>query len=95
MAKRTRRGTIDKPEVLATAYSHSGGALIVLASWSAQDELVNVTASLSSLGIEGNVRVHAPLVEGLQEAAEVDLAAVSVPAGQGLFVLVETMGGRQ
>jgi hypothetical protein len=33
-------------------------------------------------------RAYAPAVEGLQPGGEVDLSAVRVPAGQGLFVLV-------
>jgi len=40
-----------------------------------------------------HVRAYAPAVEGLQEAADIDLSAVRVPAGMGLFVVVEG-GGR-
>jgi len=76
----------DNPDVLATAYVRDDGALIVLGSWSDEDEVVNVTLDLETLGIAGPVRAWAPAVEGLQESAELDPAAVPVPAGQGLFV---------
>ncbi len=41
-------------------------------------------------GVAGppNVRAFAPAVDGLQPQAEVDLSAVRVPAGEGLFVLL-------
>jgi hypothetical protein len=79
----------DNPEVLATAYVRDDGVLIVLGSWSKSDELVDVTLDLETLGLEQPLRAWTPAVEGLQAAAEVDLAAVPVPAGQGLFLRLE------
>jgi hypothetical protein len=90
----------DHPRVLATAYAREEGrVLIVLASWAAQDERVSVSVDWQALGLEDPVsaptrmRAYAPAVGGLQDAAEVDLSAVRVPAGMGLFVVVETGGG--
>ena len=79
----------DNPDVLATAYVREDGVLIVLGSWSDEDEVVEVTLDLEGLGIAGSVRSWAPAVEGLQADAEVDLGAVPVPAGQGLFLRLE------
>jgi len=81
----------DNPEVLATAYVRDDGVLIVLGSWSDEDEVVEVTLDLVGLEIEGPVRAWAPAVEELQSEAEVDLGAVPVPAGQGLFLRFESV----
>ena len=81
-------GTGD-PGVLSTAYIRPDGALIVLASWSETDEVVELSVDLDALGLGPDIRAWAPEVEGLQAEAKVDLSAVRVPAGQGLFVVVE------
>lgn len=77
------------PNVLATTYLKPGGALIAIGSWSERDERASLKMDLAAMGLSGNVRVYAPAVSGLQEFAEVDPAAVTVPAGQGLFLRVE------
>jgi hypothetical protein len=45
----------------------------------------------------GELRAFSPTVEGLQSEAELDLAAVPVPAGQGLYLIItrqaEEIGG--
>ena len=38
------------------------------------------------VGLAGEIRAYAPAVEGLQEPTEVDLSAVEVPAGMGVFL---------
>jgi hypothetical protein len=80
----------DHPRVLATTYARSDSILIALASWSDTDEVVQLSVDLEALGLEPDVRARAPAVEGLQAEEEVDLSAVRVPAGQGLFVVVES-----
>ncbi len=79
--------------------------LIALASWSEEDEVVNLTVDWEALGLgetggaAGGAsstqapRAYAPSVEGLQDEAEVDLTSVRVPAGQGLFVVVRADPG--
>ncbi|MGD8817773.1 MAG: DUF6067 family protein, partial [Acidobacteriota bacterium] len=79
----------DNPDVLATAYVRDDGVLIVLGSWSDEDEVIDLRLDLD---IDGPLRAWAPAVEGLQDDAEVDPAAVFVPAGQGLFVRLEGVG---
>jgi len=79
----------DHPRVRATAYVRPGKVLVALASWSDRDELVSLTLDRQALGLPGPVRAHAPGVEGLQGSSPVDLQAVRVPAGMGLFVVVE------
>ena len=76
------------PEVLATTYVKPDGALVALASWSESDEVVDLSADLEALGLGTAVTAFAPSVEGLQPGGDVDLSAVSVPAGQGLWVLI-------
>jgi len=78
--------TTDRPRILATTYVRPDGFLIVLASWSDEDEIVSLTLDRDVLGAVASAR--APAVEGLQAAAEVDLSRVEVPANQGLFVIV-------
>ena len=51
-----------------------------------------MTLDLDALGLEGEIRARAPSVEGLQDASDVDLSAVSVPTRQGLFLLVDAGG---
>jgi len=62
--------------------------LIALASWSESDEMVSLSVDLAALGLGSHPQAYAPTVEGLQAGGEVDLSAVSVPAGMGLFLVV-------
>jgi hypothetical protein len=104
--------TTGHPRVLATTYSRPGSALIALASWSEEDEMLALNVDWEALGFEAGaapaegtgprvdtgdarssapgteVRAFAPAVEGLQRESEVDLSAVTVPAGMGLFIVV-------
>jgi hypothetical protein len=85
----------DNDRVIATTYMRSDGVLIALASWSERDEVVALELGLDALGLGGaevdqELTAEAPWVEGLQEGGTVDLSAVRVPAGQGLFVIVRT-----
>jgi hypothetical protein len=82
----------DHPRVLATTYVNTEAALIALASWSGVDEIVTLSLDWDGLGLASGATALAPAVEGLQEEEEVDLSAVRVPAGQGLFVLVRGGG---
>jgi len=84
---RTGRG-----DVLATTYVRPGVVLVALASWSEQDETVSLDVDFDALGLGDDVRATAPLVSGLQLAGSVDLTAVRVPAGQGLWVLLTPSG---
>ncbi len=77
------------PKVLATTYLTGDRALVVLGSWSERDETLQLRAALEALAGGGPVRVSAPVVEGLQAGGPVDPGAVHVPAGQGLFLIVE------
>jgi len=79
----------DHPRVLATTYLGPNAALIALASWSEQDEIVNLSVDLEALGLGDEVRAYTPAVEGLQAGGEVELSAVRVPGGMGLWVVVE------
>ncbi|MGW8281683.1 MAG: glycoside hydrolase domain-containing protein [Gemmatimonadota bacterium] len=78
----------DRPGVLATTYAREDGVLIALGSWAESDEVVDLSVDLEALGLGPDIRAFAPAVEGLQAEAEVDLSAVRVPAGQGLFLVV-------
>ncbi len=86
--------TTDHPRVLATIYVRPDAILIALASWSEEDEVVSLLADWDALGFGagGGHGAYAPAVEGLQESSDVDLSAVHVPAGQGLFVVVQKSG---
>jgi hypothetical protein len=80
--------TTNHPRVLATTYVRSDGLLIALASWSGEDETVSLTLDPDALGMASGMRAHAPAVEGLQSAVDIDLSRVRVSANQGLFVIV-------
>jgi hypothetical protein len=84
--------TTDNPRVLATTYVRADGVLIALASWSERDETVQLTVDPATLDMASGRRVFAPAVEGLQDEAEVDLSAVTIPANQGLFIRVRSNG---
>ena len=85
--------TTDHPRVRATTYVRPDGLLIALASWSGDDETVSVTLKRDARGVAPGGRAHAPAVEGLQAAAEIDLSQVRIPANQGLFVIVRPEDG--
>jgi hypothetical protein len=74
--------------VLATTYSGPGRALIALASWSDSDEVLELTVNFEALGLSPDASARTPLVDGLQDGGVVDLSAVRVPAGRGLWVLL-------
>ena len=76
-----------REDVLAMAYVRGGSVLIALASWSDEDEVVDLTVDFGALGLEADVTARAAEVAGLQEGGSVDLAAVQIPAGQGLWIL--------
>ncbi len=76
------------PQVLATTYARPDGVLIALASWSETDEVIDLKVDFEAIGLENEVRAYAPSVGGLQEATEVDLSAVEVPAEMGVFLLL-------
>lgn len=78
--------------IVATTYVRPDRVMIALASWSESDEVVELDLELEALGLGAVVRGYAPAVDGLQEEAEVDLSAVRVPAGWGLWVVVEGEG---
>ena len=78
----------DNPQVLATTYARHDGVLIVLGSWSETDEVIDLGIDFEAFGLEGEARAFAPAVEGLQEASEVNLSAVAVPAGMGVFLVL-------
>ncbi len=81
--------TTGRDDIRATTYTKSGSALIAIGSWSDKDETIALTMNLAAMGFTGAVRVYAPAVEGLQQAHEVDPAAVVIPAKQGIFLRVE------
>jgi len=83
----------DNPRILTTTYVRADAALIALASWSDRDEIVELSLDNDALGLGPDVRAWAPAVEGLQAETEVELSAVRVPAGQGLFLIVEPAPG--
>ncbi len=91
--------TTDHPRILATTYVREGSALIALASWSGQDEVVDLQVDWGASGFlrdavtragEGGLKLRflAPSVEGLQNEFNVDPSVVPVPANEGLFILV-------
>ena len=82
----------DHPRILATTYVREDGLLIALASWSEEDEIVSLTLDSGRLGLVSDGQAHAPAVEGLQAARDVDLRQLRVPANKGLFVLVTPPG---
>lgn len=85
-----------RSDILATTYLRPGRALVALASWSDADEVIRLELDWEALGLdEGADAVVAttPAVAGLQEAGPVDLSAVRVPAGQGLFIVITNPTG--
>jgi hypothetical protein len=80
--------TTGRDDVLATTYAREGAVLVALASWSEDDQVVSLSLDSEALGMGPDVTASAPRVEGLQEGGEVDLSAVRVPAGQGLWLVV-------
>ncbi len=81
-----------RDDVLATTYVRDDGVLVALASWSDRDRVVSLELDRAALGLGASVQATAPAVDGLQEGGPVDLSAVRVPAGAGLWVVVRNAG---
>ncbi len=81
--------TTGRADILATAYVRENAILVVLGSWSKEDATVNLRIAPEYMAGWKGVRVTAPAVTGLQEAAMADLGQVTVPANQGRFLLLE------
>jgi hypothetical protein len=75
--------------VLATAYVRPERILIALASWSDRDETLTLELDRDALGLQEGYRARAPRVDGLQDGGEVDLRSLEIPAGQGLWIIME------
>jgi hypothetical protein len=84
-----------RDDVLATTYLRNDRVLIALASWSDTDQVVNLELDTNVLGLGPRPEATAPFVEGLQPGGAVDLSAVTVPAGKGLWVMVDRDAGAQ
>ncbi len=78
----------DHEQVRATSYVTPDGVLIALASWSERDQVVSLSLDREVLGLDAESQAVAPAVDGLQARSNVDLAAVQVPANQGLFIWI-------
>jgi hypothetical protein len=76
------------PRVLATAYAGTAAVLLVLASWSDEDAVIDLRLDPALVAGWPGVVATAPPVEGLQAGGPVDLARLRVPAGRGLFVVL-------
>jgi len=77
-----------RDDVLATTYVRDGKALVALASWSDRDRVLSLDVDWQALGVPAGSPAVAPPVAGLQDGGPVDLSAVRVPAGQGLWLVV-------
>jgi hypothetical protein len=80
---RTGRG-----DVLATTYVRDDRALVALASWSERDQVLSLDIDRPALGLGADLAGTAPAVDGLQAGGPVDLSAVRIPAGGGLWILL-------
>jgi hypothetical protein len=78
-----------RDDIRATTYLRPEGALVVLGSWSDRDQTLSLDLNPAALGLRGPFRVYAPAVAGLQDFAEVNPLAVTVPSKRGLFLRVE------
>jgi hypothetical protein len=77
-----------RDDILATTYVRHDRVLIALASWSDKDQVVSLRIDKNALGLGTKLEASTPAVKGLQDAGPVDLSAVRVPAGKGLWVVV-------
>jgi len=82
----------NSQETLATIYRQKGDkTLIALATWAKSDSKVKLSIDWKELGLDPkNVMLHAPAVDGFQEAATWNVGdEITVPQGKGLLILVE------
>ena len=81
----------DHPNVLATAYVKKGRTIVSLASWDLADATCRLKIDWNSLGLDGQkARIHAPKIEGFQEAFDVKPDdALLVPQGKGFLLVLE------
>ncbi|NND70578.1 MAG: hypothetical protein HKN43_03270, partial [Rhodothermales bacterium] len=83
--------TADSDIILATTFIRDDRVLVVLASWSEQDEEVGLVVDWSQLGIDPqDARITIAQVDSLQpEERRVAPDNLVVPANQGLFLTIE------
>ena len=75
--------------IIATSYLKSDRMLIALASWSEQDEEVNLDMDWKQIGFKSN-RIFSPKVDTLQAYQEFNLEGpITIPKNMGLFLILE------
>lgn len=75
--------------IIATSYLKSDRMLIALASWSEQDEKVNLDMDWEQIGFKSN-RLFSPKVDTLQAYQEFNLEGpITIPKNMGLFLVLE------
>jgi hypothetical protein len=81
----------DHPKVMATAYVKKGRTIVSLASWNLADAACRLKIDWKSLGLDQNrARIHAPKIEGFQEAFDLQPdEALLVPQGKGFLLVLE------
>ncbi len=81
----------SRDDIKVTVYRKPGKLLIAYASWAKDNVSVRLDLDWKALKMDpGNVTIHAPSVEGLQEGQEYSgLENISVPAGKGGLIVIE------
>jgi hypothetical protein len=75
--------------IIATSYLKSDRILIALASWSEEDEKVNLDMDWKQIGFKSN-RLFSPKVDTLQAYQEFNLEGpITIPKNMGLFLVLE------
>ena len=103
ISQATMRGwwTPDAPvrtgrnDILATAYSRPGTALIAVASWARDTVAVRLAINWRALGLDSTrVRIDAPEIPGFQPARSFAVGEpVPVPNGRGWLLIVKPLTG--
>jgi hypothetical protein len=77
--------------IKSTIYLKEQSALIVIGSWSAQSEAVQLDMDWETLGWDRNkYELVSPAIKGLQEAQQFKVETpIKVPANEGLFLLLQ------
>jgi len=79
------------PVILATVYKKQGAALVAIASWADQDELIKLDMDWKKLGIDpAKAVITMPEIENFQTGANLsEQQEILIPKGKGALIIIK------
>lgn len=79
----------SNPNILPSVYLNKGKAMIVLGNWTDSTHVINLDIDWKKMEISpANAKIEIPQVEGLQNARDINLKELIIPASKGLVLFI-------